>query len=154
MTKLYGFFTTENPTIYPDHRVITIDKSCDTLKEIANKIGYALYHDMPEKNSIYYGTYFGGNPDSFDDCFRSYFACVENTSVQLNFIEKGENVSATELLIYFEIFARSIADEKNFKDRLTVYVSENIIHTLENETIRLRTVELYGDNWDDESNFP
>ena len=155
MAKLYGFFTTENPTIYPDHRIITIDKSCDTLKDIANKIGYALYHDMPEKNSIYYGTYFGGTPDSFNDCFRSYFACVENTSVQLNFIEKGENVSDTELLTYFEIFAYYIADEDTFNDRLTVYASKNIIRVLEEECRRLRFIEIHGDeDWDDDPNFP
>ncbi len=84
MTKLYGFFTIANPPIYADHRIITIDKSCETLKAIANKIGYALYHDIPEKNPIYPGVYFGGTPDSFEDCFWSYFSRVKNTSVQLN----------------------------------------------------------------------
>ena len=155
MTKLYGFFSIANPPIYPDHRIITIDKSCDTLKAIANKIGYALYHDIPEKNPIYYGTYFGGNPDSFEDCFWSYFSRVKNTSVQLNFIEKGENVSGTELLTYFEIFAHSIADEEHFKDRLTVYASKNIIRVLEEECGRLRFIEIHGDeDWDDDPNFP
>ena len=148
MNNLFSFFVKKSNVIdnsYEDF-IIEIDENQESLQEICDLFGKILYEKKPKRNPIMEGTYFGGNMNSFSDCLSSYFYSNKKTKLYINIYNKNENITDSDLLLFLDTLSSCIANFEYIENRLEIYVSNEIIKSLNKEINRLHWIEYNQEN--------